>query len=80
MTNIRDKFHSLSLSSHISPVNIVDDIASCVLGEGIVHATLLLTLNNVLYVLKFLVMLLSISQIIKNKNCIVTFFFTYCAF
>ena len=50
MTGIKDKYHSLSLSSHIRNVNIVNNIVSSVIGEGIVHATSFLALNTVLYV------------------------------
>ena len=39
MTGIKDKFHSLSLSSHIPPANIDDGIVSYVFGDGIVHST-----------------------------------------
>ena len=86
MPGIKDKIHSfslsthMSLSTHISHVNIVDGTLCSVFGKGIVHATSSLSLNNVLYVLKFHVSLLSISQIPKIKNCYVTFFPTYCVF
>ena len=61
MTHIQNKFDSLHLSNKFSSVNIADGTQSPVLGNGVVHATSSLTLADVLYVLKFLVSLFSIS-------------------
>ena len=69
----------MSHSSHVLPVNIDDGIVSSVLGEEVVHTISSLGLNNVLYIPKFHVSLLSISQIVKTKNCVI-FFPTYCVF
>ena len=60
--------------------NIADGTQSHVLGDRIVQATPSLNLKNVLYVLNFLVSLLSINQFTKQHNCSVTFFPSYCIF
>jgi len=78
MTGIKDKFTFLHLFTQFSSVNIADDTESPVLGDEAVQATPSLNLKNVLYVLKFLVSLLSISQFTKQYNCSVTFFPSYC--
>jgi len=80
MTGIKDKFTSLHLSTQFFSVNVADGTQSPVLGDGIVQATPSLNLKNVLYVLKFHVSLLSISQFTKQHNCSVTFFPSYCVF
>ena len=85
MTDIKDKFIYLHIFTQFSYVNIVDgNIAdgtqSSVLGDGVVQATLFLNLKNVLYVLNFLVSLLSINQFTKQHNCSVTFFSSYFVF
>jgi len=74
MTGIKEKLMSLNLSNTYHFVKIVDGSYSPVLGNGVVHATLFLTLTGVLYVPKFPVCLLSISQFIKRNNCKITFF------
>ena len=80
MTGIKDNFNSLSLSNHIPSVNVVDGIFFSVLGEGIVHVTSSLALNNMLHAPKFPIRLLTYSQITKNKNSFETFSPTYCMF
>ena len=74
MTDIKQKFISLNLSNKFSSVNIVDGIQTTVLGKGVVHATPSSTLIDVLYVLKFLVSILSISQFTKHNSCKITIF------
>ena len=74
MTGIKNKFISLHLYTQFSSVNIVDGTQSLVLGDGVVQATPSLNFKNVLYVLKFYVSLLSISQFTKQHNYNVTFF------
>jgi len=64
MTDIKQKFVSLKLSNKFSPVNIADDTQSPVVSNGVVQATLPLTLTDVLFVPKFSISLLSISQFI----------------
>ena len=73
MIGIKDKFTFLHLFTQFSSINITDGTQSPVLGDGVVQATLSLNLKNVLYVLKFLVNLLFISQFTKQHNCSVTF-------
>ena len=80
MTGIEDKFTSLHLFTQFSSVNIVDGTQSLVLCDGVVQATSSLNLKNVLYVSKFPISLLSISQFTKQYNCSVTFFPSYCVF
>ena len=64
MTDIKQKFVSLKLSNKFSTVNIADGTQSPVLSNGVVQATLPLTLTDVLFVPKFSISLLSISQFI----------------
>jgi len=80
MTGIKNKFTSIHLFTQFSSVNIANGTQSPVLDDGVVHATPSLNLKNILYVLKFSVRLLSISQFIKHHNCSVTFFPSYCVF
>ena len=75
---LKINFIFLSLSSHILLVNIADGTVSSVLGKGIIHAISSLALNNVLYVLKFFVSLLSISQIPKIKISCHLFSYLFC--
>jgi len=78
MTVIKEKIMSLNLSNTYSSVKIADVSYSLVLGNGIVHATPSLTLTDVLFVPKFPVSLLSISQFTKHNNCKITFFPSHC--
>ena len=80
MISIKQKFVSLHLSNKFPSVNITDDTQSLVLGNGVVQATPSLTLTDVLYVPKFSVSLLSISQFTKQNNCKITFFPSHCIF
>ena len=77
MTSIKQKIISLNLSNKIPSVNIVNDTQSPVLGNGIVQTTPSLTLTVLLYVPKFSVGLLSISQFTKHNNNKITFFPSY---
>jgi len=65
MTSITYKFAFLNMSPAYPSVKIVDGTHSPVLGNGVVQATPSLTLTNVLYVLRFLISLLSISLLNK---------------
>jgi len=56
----------MHLSTQISSVNIANGTQSSVLGDEVVQGTPSLNLKNVLYVPKFSVSLLSISQFIKT--------------
>ena len=80
MTGIKDKFTSLHLSTQFSSVNIADVTQSLVLGDRVVQTTPSMNLKNVLYVPKFHVSLLFISQFTKQHNCSVTFFPPYWVF
>ena len=80
MTGIKQKFVSLNLSSVHLSVKITDGTYSLVLGNGVVQATPSLTLTDILYVPRFLVSLLSISQFTKHNNCKITFFLSHCVF
>jgi len=62
MTSIKQKFVSLKFSNAYPPVKIIDGTQSRVLGNGVVQATLSLTITDVLYILNFHVSILSISQ------------------
>ena len=73
MTGIKKKFISVNLSNKFSSVNIVDGTQSHVLGNGVIQATPSLAFTDVLYVPKFSVSLLSISQFTKYNNCKITF-------
>jgi len=80
MTGIKDKFTSLHLSTQFSSVNITASTQSSVLGDVVVQATPSLNLKNVLYVPKFPISLLSISQFTKQHNFSVIFFPSYYIF
>ncbi|KAL0453801.1 UNVERIFIED_CONTAM: Retrovirus-related Pol polyprotein from transposon RE2 [Sesamum latifolium] len=79
ITANKSYFTSLSMSA-LSPVRLVDDTRSPVSGSGIVHPSKDLTLDNVFFALHFFVSLMSISQLHKSLNCLVTFFPSYCVF
>jgi len=81
MTGNKENFMSVNMSNTYSSVKIVDGSHSLVLENGVVHATLSLIPTGVLFVPKFLVSLLSISQFTKYNNCKITFFCPfYCVF
>jgi len=65
------------MSNTYSSVKIVDGSHSLVLENGVVHATPSLIPTDVLFVPKFLVSLLSISQFTKYNNCKITFFLPF---
>lgn len=75
--------HSLLTSPRcpttIPPFMLIDDSHSPVLGVGIVSASKL-SLSSTLYVLKILLNQLSISKIVKNLNCSMTFMLCTCVF
>ena len=73
MTGIKHKFVSLNFFNKFSPVNIADGTQSPASDNVVVQATPYLTLTDVLYVPKFSVSLLSISQFTKHNNCKITF-------
>lgn len=81
--------HMISMSSlftsyHIfygkDKVRIVDGSLSFIVSQRDISATSYLCLSSVLHVRNFTLNLLSISYIIKNLNCCVTFFLTHCVF
>jgi len=74
MTGIKQKFVSLNLSNTFPQVNLADGTQSPLLGNEIVQTTPSLTLIDVIFVPKFPVSLLSISQFTKYNNCKITFF------
>ena len=78
MTSIKQKIVSLNLFNKFPSSNIADGTKSLVLGNRVVQATPSLTLTDVLYVSKFLVNLLSITQFTKHNNCKITFFLPTC--
>lgn len=61
MTGIGNKFTSLYFSAKYPYVRIANRSSSLVVGDGMVHATNLLTLDNVLLVPNFSIRLLSIN-------------------
>ena len=69
MTGIIQKFVFLKYSNTYPPVKIADGTQSPVLGNWVVQATPSLTLIDVLYVPKFPVSILTISQFTKHNNC-----------
>jgi len=73
MTGITQKFVSLNMSIAHPSVKITDGTHSPVLGNEVVQATSL-TLTGVLYVLDS-INVMSISQLTKQNNCKITFFF-----
>lgn len=80
MISNRSIYSSYSPSCHSSFVVLVDDSRTNVLGEWAIYANPNLRFSSVLYVPKFPVHLLSISQLTKSLNCSVTFFLSYCVF
>jgi len=73
MTGTKQEFISLNLSRVHPSVKIIDCNHPPVLGNGVVQATPSLTLTDVLYVPRFHVSLLSISQFTKHNNCKIIF-------
>jgi len=65
MTNIKEKFVSLNMSAAHPSVIIADGTHLPILGNEIVQANPSLILTDVLYVPRFSVSLLSISQLNK---------------
>ena len=80
MTSIKQEFVSLNLSRVHPSVKIADGTHSPILGNGVVQTIPSLTLTDVLYVQKFHVSLLSVSQFTKHNNCNITFFPSHCVF
>ena len=80
MTSIKQNFVSLNLSSVYPSVKIVDGTKPPVLGNGVVQAAPSLTLTDVIYVPRFSISLLSISQFTKHDNCKITFFSSHYVF
>ena len=80
MTGITQKFVSLNISTAHSSIKIADGTHSHILGNGVVQATPSLTLTNVLYIPRFTVNLLSISQLTKQNKCKIIFFSSHCVF
>ena len=76
MTGTKDKFHSFFFSSHIPHNNIVDGTSST-LWEKVIHATPL-SLNDVLFVSKFSVSLLSIANVLHKIVIVQYFTFLLC--
>ena len=72
MTDIKKEFHSLSFH-YIPPINVDEGTYFIVCEKWIVHATTL-SLDDVLYVLTYLVSLLSISKLIIQNNCCAIFY------
>lgn len=75
MMGIRSKFVSLYF---YLPIYSTDSFSSLVVSDGIVCATTSLTVNDVLFVPKFSISLLSISPITKNNNCSVALSYLLC--
>jgi len=65
MTGITQKFISLNMSNAHPSVKIVDATHSPVLGNRVFQATPSLILTDVLYVSRFSINLLSISELTK---------------
>ena len=63
MSGTPSLFSSLSLSSSIAPVSIVDASHSPIFGIGIINPSPSLTLSDVLYAPKFSINLLSVSRL-----------------
>jgi len=80
MTGNKEKFMSLNLPSTYPSVKIVDGFQSPVLENGVIRATPSLTLTDVLFMTKFHVSLLPISQFTKHNNCKITLFFLLIVF
>jgi len=80
MSGIKQKSVSLKFSNTYPYVKIADDTQSPVLGNGVVQTIPFLTLTDVLYVPKFHVSLLSVSQFTKHNNCKITVFPSHCVF
>ena len=76
MTDIKQKFVSVNLSSVHPSVKIANGTQSPVLGNGVVQVNPSLTLTDVQYVSR----LLSISQFTKHNNCKIIFFLSHCVF
>jgi len=74
ITGTKQEFVSLNLSRVHPSVKIANGTHSPTLGNGKVQATPSMTLTDVLYVPRFCVSLLSISQFTKHNNCKITFF------
>ena len=74
MTGIKQKIVALNLFNKYLSVNIADDTQALVSGNGVVQTTPSLTITDVLFVLKFSISLLSISQFTKYNNCKIIFF------
>ena len=74
MSGIKQKFASLKISNTYPFVKKADGTQPPVLDNGVFQPTPFLTFTDVLYISKFPVSLLSISQFTKHNNCKITFF------
>jgi len=71
MIGIKEKFHSLSFLDNI-PLNIIDGISSTASGKRVVHATSFLSLKDVLFIPKFLLVYYLSAKLLQN-HCRVIF-------
>ena len=69
--SIKVKFHSLSFIDNIPPVNIIDGISSVLCGKRVFHTTFL-SLEDALFVPKFLISLLLIDSSISTLECVLS--------
>ena len=72
----------LTKFSNTFSIFLADASFSSVLGQGVIYPFPLSSfkLNSILYVLKFPINLLSISQFTKQFNCVAIFFPPHCVF
>ena len=80
MTGDTGTLSSLHTSSVPSTVTLADGSTSAVTGVGIAHPTSSMTLSSVLHVPHFPLSLLSVSQITKHLDCLITFSSSSCVF
>lgn len=76
MIGTKHYLHVLSSCNYVSPIHIVDGTTLPILDEGVICVSPTLDLHDVLYVPKFHVSILSISQLTKNFNHSMTFHLT----
>jgi len=78
MIGIKDKFHSPF--SRNTPHGKIVDGTSTICEKGVVHVIASLSLDNVLFVLKFPVSLLSINKLTTQNHYCAIFTPTHCVF
>ena len=80
MTNLSKLFQTYVPCPGDQKIRITEGSFSSIAGKGLVPISEKITLQSVLHVPKLACNLLSVSNLCKDSNCCVTFFYSHCGF